>query len=669
LLKLVEKEAATMRVLIVEDDQTLCGVFEEFLSEIGHQPLVVHGAEAALDALRAERPDAILLDICLPGMSGLDFLSLPLVREQRVPTLVISGRVNESQAQECLRLGAFDFMGKPVALQRLAEVLACLDSRPSARRPGAQPNERRRAPRASLALPVRGRERSGGEWESTSANLSTSGIKVHASGSIRPGQETTLTLTLPDGDTRLEVESVLVRADLDGFAFRFLNLTDWQVQRLQALLRRSAGARPTRVEPHLRILHRIGRAVGVSPDVDEVLRVALDALTQVTGHEISSLHLLSADGATLRLRGDRGLRPRLREVTRVLPAGQGIIGRVAASGNTVHLSDATESLDLWPGARAIVSEEGIHVFVCVPIQNRGETLGVLSLGRRTPEPFTQSEIALVEASANQIGLALANAQLYAETRRRLEDLKVAEVQLIEGEKLSAVGRMAAGLAHEVRNRLTAILGHAELLLMGADDAAHTRQRLNTIVDETSSAARMLQNLLRFSGMQATERQLCHLRDQIQWVLEVKGGALRRDGIRVVTALDSVPPVRADETQLQQVLLNLVQNAHQALAAHAGERELTVRLSQTEGKRVRLEVLDTGPGIPPELLPRIFDAFSTTKPRSEGTGLGLWVSCAIIEEHKGTLRAENRAGGGAAFVIELPAATALWLDSTSHAAAQ
>lgn len=583
-----------MRVLIVDDDQTLCGVFEEFLSEIGHQPLAVHTAEAALDALRAERPDAILLDICLPGMSGLDFLSLPLVRELHVPTLVISGRVNESQAQESLRLGAFDFMGKPVALQRLAEVLACLESRPSARRPGAQPTARRRAPR---------------------------------------------------------------------------DLTDGQLRWLRALLRRSAGAGPARVEPHLRILHRIGRAVGVSPDVDDVLRVALDALTQVTGHEISSLHLLSADGATLHLRGDRGLRPRLREITRVLPTGQGVIGRVAAGGSTVHLIDATESLDLWPGARAIVREEGIQVFVCVPIQNRGETLGVLSLGRRTPEPFTQAEIALVEASANQIGLALANAQLYAETRRRLEDLKVAEAQLIEGEKFSTVGKLAAGLAHEIRNRLTAILGHAELLLLESDDAAQTRQRVSTIVDETSSAARMLQNLLRFSGMQATERQLCHLRDQIHWVLEVKGGALRRDGIRVVTELDSVPPVRADETQLQQVLLNLVQNAHQALAAHAGERVLTVRLSETDGKNVRLEVLDTGPGIPPELLPRIFDAFSTTKPRSEGTGLGLWVSGAIIEDHKGTLRAENRPAGGAAFVIELPAATALWLSSTSHAAAQ
>jgi len=658
-----------MRVLIVEDDQALCGVFQEFLSEIGHQPLVVHTAEAALEALRANRPDAILLDICLPGMSGLDFLKLQAVRELRVPTVVTSGRVTESQAQECLRLGAFDFIGKPVALQRLAEVLGCLESRPSARRPAVRLTERRRAPRAPVALAVRARERSGAEWESTSADLSTSGIKVHASGSIRPGPEATLTLTLPDGETRLEVASVLVRADLDGYAFYFLHLADWQLKRLRKLVRRSAGAPPARVEPHLRILQLIGQAVSASLDVDEVLRVALDALTHVTGHEISSLHLLSPDGTTLHLRGDRGLRPRLREVTRVLPTDQGIVGRVAVSGRTARLIDASESLDLWPAARAIVREEGIHAFVCVAIQNRGVTLGVLSLGRRTPEPFTQSEIALVEASANQIGLALANAELYTETRRRLEDLKVAEAQLIEGEKLSTLGKLAAGLAHEIRNRLTAILGQAELLLIGSDDPAHGRQRLNTIVEETSRAARMLQNLLRFSGAHALERQLCHLHDQIHWVLEVTGHALRRDGIRVVTELDSVPPVRADETQLQQVLLNLVQNAHQALAAHAGERVLTVRLSETDEKSVRLEIRDSGPGIPPKLLPRIFDAFSTTKAPSEGTGLGLWISYAIIEDHRGSLRAENLAAGGASFVIELPAETTFWRGATSHATAQ
>ena len=140
------------------------------------------------------------------------------------------------------------------------------------------------------------------------------------------------------------------------------------------------------------------------------------------------------------------------------------------------------------------------------------------------------------------------------------------------------------------------------------------------------------------------------------MVELKGHELQRDGIQVVTELERVPAVLADKTQIQQVLLNLVQNAHQAMAAHAGPRVLTLRLVDAAANHVRLEVLDTGPGIPPNLLLRIFEAFSTTKPAGEGTGLGLWVSHAIIEHQHGTLRVENRPGGGARFVIELPAET-------------
>ena len=645
-----------MRVLVVEDDRALCGVFAEFLSEVGHQPLVVHTAEAALDALRAERPEAMLLDICLPGMSGLDLLKLQVVRELRVPTVVISGRATESQAQDCLQLGAFDFIGKPVALQRLAEVLGCLEPRPSDRRPEAPPIERRRALRTPVALPVRAREPNGREWESTSVNLSTSGVKIRAGGVTRPGQETALTLTLPEGETRLNVASFLVRADFDGYAFHFLNLSAQQWSQLDDLVRRSESVRRLHVEPHLRILHLIGETIGASLDVDEVLRIALDALTRVTGHEISSLHLFSADGATLHLRGDRGLRPRLRELLRILPAGQGALGRVAASGHTVDLADAGASIDLGPSTRAVVDEEGIRAFVCVPVKNRGRPLGVLSLGRRASEPFTQSEIALVEASANQIGLALANAQLHSDTRRQREDLKVVEAQLIEGEKLSTAGKLASGLAHEIRNRLTTILGLAQLSLMRPDVSVTSRQFLHTIAEETSVAARLLQNLLRFAGSHSAEGERCDLREQVEWVVELKGHELQRDGIQVVTELERVPAVLADKTQIQQVLLNLVQNAHQAMAAHAGPRVLTLRLVDAPANHVRLEVLDTGPGIPPKLLLRIFEAFSTTKPAGEGTGLGLWVSHAIIEHQRGTLRVENRPGGGARFVIELPAET-------------
>src|SRR3989441_13202430 len=145
-----------MRVLVIDDDQAVCEVFGEFIHEIGHEPLITHTADNALDTIRAERPDAVLVDVCWPGMSGLDFLKLEAVRDLRVPILVISGRATESQAQECLQAGAFDFIGKPVALRRLQEALACFESQPEA--PGRSvdpPAAERRAPAASLAPPVR----------------------------------------------------------------------------------------------------------------------------------------------------------------------------------------------------------------------------------------------------------------------------------------------------------------------------------------------------------------------------------------------------------------------------------------------------------------------------------------------------------------------------------
>ena len=117
-----------MRILVIDDDQAVCEVFGEFLHEIGHEPVITHTAETALDTLREERPDAVLLDVCLPGMSGLDFMKLEAVRDLAVPILVISGRATESQAQEAMRAGAFDFIGKPVALRRLQEVLACFEA-------------------------------------------------------------------------------------------------------------------------------------------------------------------------------------------------------------------------------------------------------------------------------------------------------------------------------------------------------------------------------------------------------------------------------------------------------------------------------------------------------------------------------------------------------------
>ena len=392
------------------------------------------------------------------------------------------------------------------------------------------------------------------------------------------------------------------------------------------------------MEPHLKILYTVAETVSRTLDVEAVLRTALEALTHVTGHEIASLHLLSTDGTALELRGHRGLSPRLRDVNRSLPVGQGLIGGAAAAGKSVLVTDVQGSPDVLPSAEDAVRRDHIHGFVSVPIQARGRLLGMLSLGRQTPDPFDGEEVALLEATAHQVGIALDNARLYSE--------------LVHAEKLSAVGELASGVAHEINNPLTTILGQAQLLLGRSDVPVPVRERVEMMADEASRAARIVQNLLLFARNYPPERRPCVISDQIERVLALKRYQLDRDKIRVVTEFTPCPPVWADENKIQQVLLNLVQNAHQALVRVTIDRVLILRV-RPRRDRVVIEVIDNGSGIPPEILPRIFDPFFTTKPPGEGSGLGLSVSYGIIGQHGGRLYAENRSEGGAAFVVELP----------------
>jgi signal transduction histidine kinase len=393
------------------------------------------------------------------------------------------------------------------------------------------------------------------------------------------------------------------------------------------------------VEPHLKILHTVAETVSRTLDVEEILKTALEALTHVTGHEIASLHLLGADGVTLELRADRGLSAPMREVNRRLAVGEGIIGRVAASGDTAVVHDVMGSPDLLPSAQDAVRRDRIRGFVCVPIHARGRTLGTLSLGRQTADPFNEGEVALLEATAQQIAIALDNARLSSE--------------LVHAEKLSAVGELASGVAHEINNPLTTILGLSQLMLSRPDVPAPIRERIALVADEASRAATIVQNLLMFARHYPPERRPCSLEEAVRRVIALKSYQLEQDKIQVVLELGPTAPVWADDNQLQQVLLNLVQNAHQAMARQSGERTLTVRLRPRE-RHAAIEVLDTGPGIAPHLLSRIFDPFFTTKAPGEGSGLGLSVSYGIVGQHGGRLYAENRPEGGAMFVVELPA---------------
>jgi C4-dicarboxylate-specific signal transduction histidine kinase len=215
-----------------------------------------------------------------------------------------------------------------------------------------------------------------------------------------------------------------------------------------------------------------------------------------------------------------------------------------------------------------------------------------------------------------------------------------------------VGQLASGVAHEINNPLTTIHVQQHLLLTQHVLPDAVRERLTVIGDEAERAARIVRHLLMFARHYPPERRPCLLQDQGQRVLDLSAYTLQYDGVEVATEFESCPPLSADEHQLQQVLLNLVQNARQAMVNLATPRVLTVRI-RVQPKSVVVTVLDTGPGIAPEALPRVFDPFFTTKPPNEGSGLGLSISYGIVAEHGGRLWAENRPEGGAAFHVELP----------------
>src|SRR5882724_9668551 len=408
---------------------------------------------------------------------------------------------------------------------------------------------------------------------------------------------------------------------------------------------------PSSLIRHLQVLRAVNEAVSRSLDLNEVLQRSLAALTHVTGHEISSLHLISADGNSLLLRGDRGLSDELRRVNVELPMGEGLIGRVALSGQARRVDDVGVTDDLLPAARAAVTIDGIRGFVCVPIRARHRILGTLSLGRQTEERFSNEEVALLESSADQIGLALDNARLYTETRLQLEDLRRAHTDVIRAERLAAVGELAGGVAHEINNPLMIILGQVHLLLQSQDHES-VLNGLKVIDGATKRAANIVRELVLFAERSPLRRARCKVSDQIYKVLSLHQSRLEGAHITVQTEFEEAPEIWADSNQLQEALFHLVQNAEQAMSAARGSGTLAIRV-RPAGDGVRIEVSDDGPGVAPDDLARVFNPFFTTKAPGEGRGLGLSVAHSVVAEHDGRLWAENRPGGGAMFVIELP----------------
>ena len=241
------------------------------------------------------------------------------------------------------------------------------------------------------------------------------------------------------------------------------------------------------------------------------------------------------------------------------------------------------------------------------------------------------------------------------TRRRLEDQsRDLHQELLQAEKMAALGQTISGVAHELNNPLATILSWAERLAEKSRDDA-TRRGLDVILSESERAARIVRNLLTLARKRQSTRSLVDLNQVVRETLALRAHEQRASNIAVTTALaPGLSSVFADAHQIQQVLLNLVINGEQAMLAAHGRGALEVRTRQVVGHdAVILEVRDDGPGVPADVRNRIFDPFFTTKDPGKGTGLGLTVVYAIVQEHGGGVRIESPLAGGALFTVELP----------------
>jgi len=243
------------------------------------------------------------------------------------------------------------------------------------------------------------------------------------------------------------------------------------------------------------------------------------------------------------------------------------------------------------------------------------------------------------------------------------DQQAMESHLIQSEKLAAVGQLVSGVAHELNNPLTSIAGLSEFLLEQKELGAKDRGHLRVIHEQADRAGRIVRNLLTFARKGPAEQAPVDLNDVIQRTLLLMSFDLTLKDIVVETELGTVPPVLGDRHALQQVLLNLLNNAAQAVAENPPERPRVIRLVTWFDDRVRMKVADSGGGIPDDVLPHLFTPFFTTKEPGQGTGLGLSITYSIVEAHGGRVSVERPPHGGAAFLVDLPAAPA---DVALHA---
>jgi PAS domain S-box-containing protein len=453
-----------------------------------------------------------------------------------------------------------------------------------------------------------------------------------------------VTLRHKDGALLTVLESTFVTRDANG-----------RIERYQGFLlditeKKRAEDEIRRRNRELNALNAMAVIATQSFDLDEILNLTLRQVVSLVGTDGGSIYLADPDGTKFRRRATWGQRSADRARFSEVELSEGFGDLVTRSRTEVITPE------FLPHLPATVAEfiKGETSGIWVLLWSKDRCAGIMGLTNRQPRTYTENDENLLVAIGRQLATTIERVRLYDETSRAYDDLRRTQEQLLQSEKMSAVGQLIAGVAHELNNPLTAILGYAQLL-QSEGLAERAADFVNKLFKQAQRTHRVVQNLLSFARQRKPHKQTVDISKVLEETLALRDYDLRVNDIKLERETDAqLPAVTADPHQLEQVFLNIINNAVDAMLESGKGGRLKVTQCAKDG-HIHIEFHDNGPGIKEPN--RIFEPFYTTKSVGKGTGLGLSICYGIIQEHGGRISAHNPEEGGAAITVVLPSAGA------------
>jgi two-component system NtrC family sensor kinase len=657
-------------ILVIDDSQQICSLLAEYiLPELGYASVLANTGRQGLNRIRQHLPDLILLDLQLPDISGLDLLRLIAQEGYDVPVILMTAHGSEGIAVEAFRLGARNYLIKPFSE---TEAQAVIDQ----------------------ALRERRLKR---EKEQLTRNLQQKVKELTVLYSI--GQSVSSLLDLEELLERIVEAAVYITRAEEGFLLlrdphadelylrAAKNLGEQRAQRMRMPIEDTLAGQVIRTGKPIRLdKGSAGGALKVKTGF--LVRAILQVPLTVGSHAIGVLVVDNQQTERTFSENDQYLLSALADYAAIAIENARLYQEVKRSEERykdlfANAHDLIFTLDRQLRIQS-VNKVGPALTGYAEEQLVGRPLRELAapdaweaaerrfadlLMGQSIQPFElqlrgrDDERAVLEVSARLIN-DRGKARAIHCIARNLTERRRLEEQLVHSEKLSAIGQLVAGVAHELNNPLTSISGYTQLLLRDNTLLEEVRGDLKHINIQAERAARIVQNLLVFAREHKPERRSVNLNEEFRNTLSLRAYQLRVDNIVVVMDFDpDLPLTIADPFQLQQVMLNLINNAHQAITERGGPGTLTLRsrvtgLPAVDGNgtsrpMVVLSIGDTGVGIAARDLNRIFDPFYTTKPVGQGTGLGLSICYGIVQEHAGRIWAESELGAGTTMFVALP----------------